>query len=409
MQRFGPWCAGACCAAVTFTGLAVAPVFAAQAHQSDARLTAGQIAQKANADFAAATSVRTYKTTSGGGITISVSKLLTRQGCLASIDTSGLSVSVLKVGSSEWIKPSNQFWQMFGYTGTELADLEGKWVTESAFESALGGSGLNNTIGDCDIQSSITGVAAKNWTLDKTVRISGQWAWQLSTTEVVDKQKLAVDGYVSDGRTPEWLRFTRHTELSAGQHGEASASLTEYFSDYNAPATLSAPAAADVLTSIPTPPGPASSSFAGAGNPLAGQSADQIAREADADLKAARSVHIYGSGNTGALGSGTISITATRQACLESIDLNKYTMRSIEIGNTEWTQLTAQYLREAGVPAAKIASLEGKWLKTSTEGDNGDFSGACGTEQLGLPGTGTPGQRGSHLAPVDATKYTHAT
>jgi hypothetical protein len=250
---------GACCAFITITGLASAPAFAAQAAPAHAKLTADQIVRKANADFRSASSVRIYESASLLGMGFSASELLTRQGCLASVDVSGLSITVLQVGSQAWIKPSNQFWQELGYTSAQLAGLEGKWVTESALESALGGGGsgtvgVSTSNGDCDIQSSSNGIAAKNWTLDKTLQLSHQWAWRLSSTEVVDKQKLALDAYVSDARTPEWLRLTERIAIRVSKHSELSVSSTAYFSDYNAPATLTAPPAADVLTSIPTPP-----------------------------------------------------------------------------------------------------------------------------------------------------------
>jgi len=215
---------------------AVAPAFAASAHKPQAKLTGDQIAKRANADLQSASSYRIYASETIDGITLSISATATVQGCLFAINTGdGISEKVLDIGTSEWVQPSNGFWAALGYTGTELAYLEGKWVTEAAFLKLFGISSLPSGGGGCSTRSP-TGLPVTGWTLVRTAKLSGRLAWR-----IINKNH-GLSAYVSDTPKPEFLRLT---ELG----------ITEYFSGYNAPIMLAPPLNGNVLTSVPPPPG----------------------------------------------------------------------------------------------------------------------------------------------------------
>jgi hypothetical protein len=132
--------------------------------------------------------------------------------------------------------------------------------------------------------------------------------------------------------------------------------------------------------------GPAALAAVG-GNPLASLTADQVVKRADADLKAATSVHFYGSGTEQGR-TVVVSMTIAGQDCSLSDSLGKSgVLRLILIGRTQWFLLTALFLKGFGYTAAQKASLEGKWLKESAD----SALTACGTKQIfsgGIPGTG---------------------
>jgi hypothetical protein len=230
-------------------GATATPAFAApQHHKPHVSLTADQIIKKANADLESASSFSVYSSVTEQGTSISTTELVTDQGCQLTVNApDDISLTLLSIGSQAWVKPSNAFWAELGYTAAQQAGLDGMWVTYSAFSSALGNS--STISGSCSTSSGAL-APASGWTLGKkTVRISGQRAWQL----VNKKQKATA--YVSDTGKPEFLRFTQ-----PGEKGQPP--VTEYFSGYNASVTLIAPPASEVLTSIPPIPSPTGASLA---------------------------------------------------------------------------------------------------------------------------------------------------
>lgn len=228
-------------AGATLLGLTAAPAFASGATTPFAELTANQIAQQANADFKAASSVYSWARVSTHGITITATETIAPQGCLLTTSGSGLSTQILIVGGSTWIMLSNQAWQALGYTGTDLGEVAGKWVTLAAWLQAIGMSNVPAGAPDCHAHMP-SGLPSNGWTLGKKmVKVSGRWTWQIS--QKLDKH-LLVRADVSATRTPEFAAITL-------------LGVTTYLSHYNAPVTLVAPPAGDVITSLPPlPKGP---------------------------------------------------------------------------------------------------------------------------------------------------------
>jgi hypothetical protein len=217
------------------------------------KLTGDEVVRRAMTDLDAATSVRLYSRDSSLGLTTTQTETYAEQGCLASFSITGeganISENILVIGTSGWIQPSNGFWQALGYTGTELASLEGKWLTLAAFENLFGVTGLPSTA-SCSIHSIHGILPPSGWTLDRSVKVSGRWAWRVTSkslkvticAETKGKcQSSALTADISDTGKPELLSLTLF-------------GLTDYFSHYNAPVTLTPPPAADVLTSVPPPP-----------------------------------------------------------------------------------------------------------------------------------------------------------
>ena len=229
--------AGLACA--TVLGIATAPAYAAQAPRPHVALTANQIIKKANADFKAASSIYFYSKLSARGVTVTATEQVTPQGCLFTTGSrGGFLAQDLIVGTSEWVRLSNQAWQALGYTGTELGYVAGKWVTLAAYLRAIGLSNIPAGTPDCHAHQA-SGLPSAGWTLSKKmVKVSGRWAWRLSR-KLTKHESATVT--VSDTRTPEYVAVTL-------------LGVTEYLSHYNAPATLAAPPAADVITSLPPLP-----------------------------------------------------------------------------------------------------------------------------------------------------------
>lgn len=224
-------------AGATALAIAAAPADAAQANRPHASLTANQIAKKANADFLAASSFYVWSRLSGHGPAFTVTETVAPQGCLVTTSTGGTWLQDLNVGTSEWVRLSDQTWQSLGYTGTDLGYVEGKWVTLAAFLQAFGLSNLPGGQPDCHSHEP-SGLPSADWTLGKKmIKVSGHKAWQIYI------KPMQMSAAVSDAGTPEFLAIT-------------VLGTTDYLSHYNAPVTLSAPSASDVITSLPPlPPG----------------------------------------------------------------------------------------------------------------------------------------------------------
>jgi hypothetical protein len=241
-----------------FAARAQAPTQApTQAPAHRPKLTADEIVGKAITDLKSATSVRVYTRLSLDGTTIAERETYAEQGCLTNVSianrATSISESVLVIGTSEWVQFGNEFWRILGYTGAQLTSLEGKWVTLPAFEQLLGIKNLPELAVTCSIHSASTGLSKSGWTLGRSKQINGRWAWRV-IEDSVDGLKvsvcvkphtkctpLTISAYVSDTGKPEFVSLN-------------VVFATEHFYAYNQAVTLTAPPAADVLTSIPKPP-----------------------------------------------------------------------------------------------------------------------------------------------------------
>jgi hypothetical protein len=241
-------------------GSGITPAFAAPAHQPKAqanrpKLTADQIVRVAVKDMRSASAARGYIHESELGFTIAITETFTEQGCMSYIVISGQGTSIVEsvliIGTTAWVQPDTEFWKLLGYTGSELASLQGKWVTEAAFEKLFGITGLPTSAVRCDIGAAAAGIPSHGWTLGRTARVNGRWAWRVINKSMKGDiclslragcKPLTTTAYVSDTRNPEFVSLT-------------TLGITEHFYDYNAPITLAAPPANDVLTSLPPLPG----------------------------------------------------------------------------------------------------------------------------------------------------------
>jgi hypothetical protein len=111
-------------------------------------------------------------------------------------------------------------------------------------------------------------------------------------------------------------------------------------------------------------------SLAPASNPLARLTADQIAKKAVTDLKAAASFHYHGSGKD----SGqtiSISMSVTHKGCTGWIGDGRHGGFAIlAIGTTVWIKPNDKFWEYAGIPASELPAVHGKWLETSGTGSN---------------------------------------
>ena len=103
-------------------------------------------------------------------------------------------------------------------------------------------------------------------------------------------------------------------------------------------------------------------------DPLAGLSADAIAREALANTSAATTVHLAGtvtsSGRTITI-SETIADSGRQCAGTYSVR-GQGTVQLVMIGTTVWMKPDAAFWQAYGPPAAVLSQANGKWIKSST-------------------------------------------
>ncbi len=129
-----------------------------------------------------------------------------------------------------------------------------------------------------------------------------------------------------------------------------------------------------------THPGPSARATPSA-NPLAGLTADQIARKAIADLAAASSVRIAGSvGQDGQ--TGFVDLTLATKGCKETFrSPGQGSFVTIAIGNTAWSKTEGQLWKQlAGMFPAKVRRyLAGKYLQISDV--PGGMTDLCGRDQ----------------------------
>ncbi len=129
-----------------------------------------------------------------------------------------------------------------------------------------------------------------------------------------------------------------------------------------------------------THPGPSAPATLSA-NPLAGLTADQIARRAIADLAAASSVRIAGSvGQDGQ--TAFVDLTIGTKGCKETLRIpGQGSIVIIAIGNTMWSKTEGQMWKQmAGMFPAKVRRyLAGKYLQIP--GVPGGMTDLCGRDQ----------------------------
>lgn len=122
-----------------------------------------------------------------------------------------------------------------------------------------------------------------------------------------------------------------------------------------------------------------------AGNPLVRLSADQIAKKAATDLKAAASFHYHGSGKASGQ-TVSISMSVTHKGCTGSIgDGSHGGFAILAIGKAAWIQPNDKFWEYAGVPASDLSAVHGKWLEVTGTGSNSlssAFAPFCSANKL---------------------------
>ena len=107
-----------------------------------------------------------------------------------------------------------------------------------------------------------------------------------------------------------------------------------------------------------------------AGNPLVPLTADQIAKKAATDLKAAASFHYHGSGKDSGQ-TVSISMSVTHKGCAGSIGDGRHGgFAMLAIGKTVWIQPNDKFWEYVGFPASQLSTVHGKWLEITGTGSN---------------------------------------
>ena len=121
------------------------------------------------------------------------------------------------------------------------------------------------------------------------------------------------------------------------------------------------------------------------GNPLVRLTADQIAKKAATDLKAAASFHYHGSGKASGQ-TVSISMSVTHKGCTGWIgDGRNGGFAILAIGKTVWIQPNDKFWEYAGVPASQLSAVHGKWLEITGTGSNSlsaAFAPFCNANKL---------------------------
>jgi hypothetical protein len=122
-----------------------------------------------------------------------------------------------------------------------------------------------------------------------------------------------------------------------------------------------------------------------AGNPLVRLTADQIAKKAATDLKAAASFHYHGSGKASGQ-TVSISMSVTHKGCTGWIgDGRNGGFAILVLGKTGWIQPNDKFWKYAGVPASQLPAVHGKWLEIAGTGSNSSsaaFAPFCNANKL---------------------------
>jgi hypothetical protein len=193
-----------------------------------ARLTADQIAKKAETDLKAASSFHYHGSGKASGQTFSISMSVTHKGC-----TGGISAgreggfAIVDIGKTAWIQPNDKFWEFAGVPASQLSTVHGKWLDVTG----TGSISLSAAFAPfCNANKLVSTLAPKLTGLveGKTIKISGHRALQLRNGS--GRESI----YVSISSKPEILRISNNGTLS--------------FSAYGARVTLTPPPASDVIT-----------------------------------------------------------------------------------------------------------------------------------------------------------------
>jgi hypothetical protein len=114
----------------------------------------------------------------------------------------------------------------------------------------------------------------------------------------------------------------------------------------------------------------AAAPLAPAGNPLARLTADQIAKKAVTDLKAAASFHYHGSGKASGQ-TFSISMSVTPKGCTGWLgDGSSGGFAIVAIGKRVWIQPNDKFWETLGIPASQVPLFHGLWLKPTGTGSN---------------------------------------
>jgi hypothetical protein len=194
-----------------------------------ARLTADQIAKKAETDLKAASSFHYHGSGKASGQTFSISMSVTHKGC-----TGGLSAgaeggfAIIDIGKTAWIQPNDKFWEVAGVPASLLSTVHGKWLDVTATGSSISLSAAFAPF--CNANKLVSTLAPKPTGLvkGKTTKISGHRALQLRNSS--GRESI----YVSISSKPEILRLSNNGTIT--------------FSAYGARVTLTPPPASDVIT-----------------------------------------------------------------------------------------------------------------------------------------------------------------
>jgi len=221
--------AAACCAAILIGATACGaarPGPSARAAPSAnplAGLTAGQIARKAIADLAAASSVHITGSVGQDGQTAVADLALGTKGCRETFGLPGQgSFGMIAIGRTIWLKPDSQMLGMF--PAKARRHLAGKYLQTP---DVPGGMTDFCSLGEA---ANSFGSELKDLVTAKITTISGQPALQLA-----DKRH-STSAYVTMSARPELLRL----DVSGQEHVE--------FTGYNQPVTFTPPPADDTVT-----------------------------------------------------------------------------------------------------------------------------------------------------------------
>ena len=122
-----------------------------------------------------------------------------------------------------------------------------------------------------------------------------------------------------------------------------------------------------------------------AGNPFGQLTADQIAKKAATDLKAAASFHYHGSGKDSGQ-TVSISMSVTHKGCTGWIgDGGHGGFAILAIGKTVWIQPNDKFWEYVGAPASQLSAVHGKWLEITGTGSNSlsaGFAPFCNANKL---------------------------
>jgi hypothetical protein len=204
-----------------------------------AGMSPDQIVQKSVANLKAASSVRISGQVVSSGQTIAVDLTdVAAKGCQGTIGLAAPAASsskavsgtasIVEVDSTVYMKLSNSFFTSAGLPASEFSEVSGKYIKLAS------GSNLASFAQLCNPSTLSTAFSKEDTGFAKagTATVNGQ------STLAFKQPKNPSNGtvYISESATPQILRI-------AGPAGQGSID----FSDYNAPATITAPPASQII------------------------------------------------------------------------------------------------------------------------------------------------------------------